>query len=114
MTNLKRLQDTLNTIKSISNVQEQARQLFRFVSDSGMSSLEDIYYDNIVRKATVCDDIINSASERNLEAIHNFLMGITDWSAEYFQVDGYGNYATLTSEYLLTLIEDMETELQAD
>lgn len=108
------LLNKLNEIKGISNPQQQAHKIFDFAFASNIGSIEEMVTDMIVRKGTILDSINNEVNQGNLAGIHILTKDINDWEADYFGVDGYGNYYTLTLDKLSSLIYDMEVELSEE
>lgn len=95
-------------LKEISNVQKRL-EAFRNLSysDNGTSYARELYEENIVNKSYVCQRIKEEAIQNNLESIAILVAEINDCSVEYFRIDGYGNFETLTSKLLDALIDDV-------
>ena len=95
-------------LKEISNVQKRL-EAFRNLSysDNGTSYARELYEDNIVNKSYVCQRIKEEAIQNNLESIAILLSDVNDYSVDYFRIDGYSNFETLTSAFLNDMIDDV-------
>ena len=97
----------LEDIRKVVDPQEQARRIFNVVYSSNIDDAIDTATGTIVRKNIILDDINNEVEHNNLASIHNLISSISDFEAEYFGMDGYGNYFTLTNDTLSIVIDDI-------
>ena len=79
----------------------------KITTHSNIDDAIDTATGTIVHKNIILDDINNEVEHNNLASIHNLISSISDFDAEYFGVDGYGNYFTLTNDTLSTVIDDI-------
>lgn len=94
--------EELMSLKNITDVNEKATKLYFFMMSQGFEDLCDL-----VSVTEVCERIISEAEQENLVGVGNLIQGITEWSADYFVVDGYSNYSDCTWEHLNDLINEM-------
>lgn len=97
----------LEATKEIFDPQEQARKILSIAYDTNIDDVINTATDTIVSKNVILDDIHNEVEKNNLASVHNLISSITDFEADYFGIDGYGNYYTLTSDSLSTVVDDM-------
>lgn len=103
--------EELMSIKDSGNLTQKARKLYYFILDN--SEFTD-YLENLATVKDVCNSIVREAEQNNLASIGISIQGITEWNAEYFKVDGYGNYSDLTNSTMDDLIEDMMNQLDGE
>lgn len=103
--------EELMNIKDLGNLTQKARELYHFILDN--SEFTD-YLENLATVKDVCNSIVREAEQNNLASIGISIQGITEWNAEYFKVDGYGNYSDLTNSTMDDLIEDMMNQLDEE
>lgn len=105
--------EELNNIRAITDFSDQIRKLWNFTGRCdeacNTSSISEILTESIVTKKQVCDTIATEANQGNLASIGCLTEAITDFNADFFYVDGYGNFATITDALMEVLIDDIET-----
>lgn len=94
--------EELMSIKEIGNKDIKASKLYNFLMFNNLYDSCDI-----ATAKEVCDTIFKEAAEENLVSIGILISGITEWAANYFMVDGYGNYSDLTSSHMDDVINDI-------
>lgn len=65
------------------------------------------HLDELVSKDGICHRIVEEAVQGNLQSVANLLKGVTDFSKEYYLVDGYGYYNDLDESEVKAMLEDI-------
>ena len=116
MVDQKKLLEELQDIKAIDDLDRQVNKLWAFALEcSAEPSISDVYQtfsQSIETKESVCGHLVYEADRCNLGSVGNLIAGIKDFNAQYFWIDGYGNYSNISDDHMETLMYDIETTIK--
>ena len=109
---MKDIRKSLEQLKEIKDTDVKATQLWNIIYsvECGMEFAEELANDIAVRNYVV-NKMRSKYENDEFESLGNLIKGITNWSAEWFHVDGYGNIEDLTNENIDNVIDDILSNL---